>query len=75
MHMGVNKAIGFFLPPDVKVELDVNCGGGGGKAALFLPQNPKLDAIVLLYYKKGFWREPRKEPDFYRKRGREKCGS
>ena len=42
--MGVNKAIGFFLPPDVKVELDVNCGGGGGKAALFY--NRKLREIV-----------------------------
>ena len=36
MHMGVNKAIGFFLPPDAKVELAVNYGGGGSEAALFL---------------------------------------
>ena len=31
MHMGVNKAIGFFLPPDVKFELAVNYGAVAAK--------------------------------------------
>ena len=48
MHMGVNKAIGFFLPPDAKVELAVNCRGGGGEAALFY--NRKLRFLLYKKY-------------------------
>ena len=32
---GREQSFGIFLPPDAKVELAVNYGGGGGEAALF----------------------------------------
>jgi len=33
---GREQSFGIFLPPNAKVELAVNYGGGGGEAALFL---------------------------------------
>ena len=48
--MGVNKAIGIFLPPNAKVELAVNYGGGGGEAALFFDRNNWYGWFILWFF-------------------------
>ena len=44
---GREQSFGIFLPPNAKVELAVNYGGGGGEAALFL----QLYSVIINHIK------------------------